>query len=196
MIGKNIVVAVLVTFCLTALLFMVVPVGSQGAHSYDPWWDLTGDGKIDIADIARISASYGASGDPTRNVSVTNWPSEMNINITNWDQWSQTARGTLSKYVDSVVLPSPYERAFTDYVSLDGFTKYMLYFNMTGSSLAAYSLCYFRNAGVEAWGEQFTVYPGQSMCGWYDVKGPEMRVALTNSAVGNATIGISIYAVR
>lgn len=189
------ILAILGTFCLTATLFLIAPIRSQTSGQYDPWLDANGDGKIDGKDIALPALIYGTAGDPTRNVSVTNWPSEMNMNITNWDQWTPMANGTLSEYMGSVVLLSSSDRSFTDYVPVDGFTKYMLYFNMTGEAASAYGLCYFRNAGVEAWGEQFCVYSGQSMCGWYDVKGPEMRVALSQ-ANGNATFEIAIYAVR
>jgi len=44
---------------------------------YDPWADLNGDGTIDIFDIVQIGYTFGTSGDPTRNVNITNWPTQQ-----------------------------------------------------------------------------------------------------------------------
>jgi hypothetical protein len=71
MIKKDIVLAVLATFCLTVTLFLIVPVSSNGR--YDPWLDYNADGKIDVRDIAPMAAAYGSTGDSTKNVNVTNW---------------------------------------------------------------------------------------------------------------------------
>jgi hypothetical protein len=72
---KDLVVAVLITFCLTAALFMIVPT-SGGVWPYDPWWDVNGDGKIDVQDLARVSGAFATYGDPAKNVNVTNWPED------------------------------------------------------------------------------------------------------------------------
>ena len=82
MIRKEVLI-VLVTFCLTATLFSIIPVGSQGVRGYDPWYDVTGptpnqpDGKIDLRDYYAMGLKFGTEGDPTKNVSVTNWPEWM-----------------------------------------------------------------------------------------------------------------------
>jgi hypothetical protein len=71
MVKKNLIVAVLATFCLTAILFTISPVNSLS--KYDPWLDsFTGDGKIDARDVSPVSAAYGATGDPTRPVVIAN----------------------------------------------------------------------------------------------------------------------------
>jgi hypothetical protein len=83
MIKKDVVVAVLATFCLTIVLVTAVPVGSIG--TYNPWLDSPSeDGKIDVRDVAPVAAAYGTTGDPTKNVNVTNWPYELNTSVTNW----------------------------------------------------------------------------------------------------------------
>lgn len=66
---KDLVIAVLVTFCLTVMLFSVIPTLSQTTGQYDPWADLTGpngvpDGKIDIRDVHYVAKLYGAAGTP------------------------------------------------------------------------------------------------------------------------------------
>jgi hypothetical protein len=77
MIKKSLIFAVLATFCLTMVLFTVIPVGSYG--TYDPWIDFNDDGKIDAKDVAQVASNYGSKGDPTKNVSVTNWPQTYSL---------------------------------------------------------------------------------------------------------------------
>jgi len=79
---KDLIIAVLATFCLTSALFIVIPTkGSSNSLPYDPWVDLNGDGKIDIYDITWACELYDTSGDPTRNVNVTNFPLDEQGNL-------------------------------------------------------------------------------------------------------------------
>ncbi len=68
---KDLIIAVLLTFCFTATLFMVATTRSQ---EYDPWADLNGDGKIDILDVVGVTGIYATTGDPAKNVTIVNWP--------------------------------------------------------------------------------------------------------------------------
>jgi hypothetical protein len=78
MIRKDVIIAVLATFCLTTTLFLVLPTRSgSSAVGYDSWADINDDGKIDMRDIGYTAAMYGAFGVSTRNVNVTNWPSQQ-----------------------------------------------------------------------------------------------------------------------
>jgi S1-C subfamily serine protease len=62
---KDLAIAVLITFCFTATLFMIFPSSSQSSrHEYDPWLDINDDGKIDIVDISKIALAFGTSGTP------------------------------------------------------------------------------------------------------------------------------------
>lgn len=71
MIKKTLIVTVLATFCLTAILFTILPVSSLG--KYDPWLDSpSGDGKIDARDVSPVAAAYGSTGDPTKPVIIAN----------------------------------------------------------------------------------------------------------------------------
>jgi hypothetical protein len=73
---KDLVLAVLATFCLTVTLFSLVPVRSS--LPYSPWSDTFDEnGKIDMKDIGNIAAQFGTTGDPTKNVNVMNWPPEF-----------------------------------------------------------------------------------------------------------------------
>jgi hypothetical protein len=74
---KNYLLAIFLSSMILALVFCL-NVGSQTTVQYDPWADINDDGKIDIKDIAYSSMRFGTVGDPTKNVSVTNWPIATN----------------------------------------------------------------------------------------------------------------------
>ena len=78
---KDLIIAVLATFCLTAALFTVVPIRSQSTSGYDPWKDLNDDGVIDSTDLGMLGTSWATTGDPTKNVNVTNWPEDRPLTI-------------------------------------------------------------------------------------------------------------------
>ena len=75
---KDLIVAVLITFCLTATLFMVIPTRSQGG-AYDPWADIDDSGRIDMYDIGYTARLFASEGDPTKDVNVTNWPTSKEV---------------------------------------------------------------------------------------------------------------------
>ncbi len=112
---KDLIVAVLLTFCLTATLLMVATSRSQ---EYDPWADLNGDGKIDILDVVGTTGKYATTGDPTKNVWVTNWPSSGNHMV-----WWETPTGD-----------APLGRAYSEQFDAQGFT-YMHVLLSTGLDL-------------------------------------------------------------
>ncbi|UCB59984.1 MAG: hypothetical protein JSW72_07690 [Candidatus Bathyarchaeota archaeon] len=51
------------------------------ASQYDPWADINDDGKIDIKDVAYTAKLFGTLGDPTKNVTVTNWPISTEVSV-------------------------------------------------------------------------------------------------------------------
>ncbi len=76
---KSLIIAVLCTFCLTVSIFSIMPVSSLG--TYDSWLDYNDDGTIDLKDVYPMHQAFGAEGDPTKNVNVTNWPLDENGNL-------------------------------------------------------------------------------------------------------------------
>jgi hypothetical protein len=71
MIRKDLIIAILATFCLTALLF-TIPLSSSGIWPYNSWWDVNNDGTVDTEDLARVSGAFGTYGDSTKNVNIAN----------------------------------------------------------------------------------------------------------------------------
>jgi hypothetical protein len=70
---KDLIIAVLITFCLTATLFTIIPTRSEQGSSYDPWKDLNDDGVVDSTDLGMLGTSWATTGNPTKNVNVTQW---------------------------------------------------------------------------------------------------------------------------
>jgi hypothetical protein len=66
--------------------------GSQTTVQYDPWADINDDGKIDMKDIIYEIRLFGTTGDPTKNVNVTNWlsprPKILLYGVFNVSWWS------------------------------------------------------------------------------------------------------------
>lgn len=91
MIRKDMIFAILTTFCLCALMFTVIPIRS--GQPYDPWADLNDDGTINMKDVATVASQFGTSGDSTKNVTMKDstfaWDSGVQeITEDNW--YSQT----------------------------------------------------------------------------------------------------------
>jgi len=61
--------------------------GSQTSKSYDPWLDYNDDGKISLSDLVMLAQAYGTTGNPAKNVNVTNWPE--NITVVNTIKWEE-----------------------------------------------------------------------------------------------------------
>jgi S1-C subfamily serine protease len=62
---KDLAIAVLITFSVTAVLFMIVPSRSlSDIHSYNPLLDVNDDGAINIVDLSKVAAAFGTSGTP------------------------------------------------------------------------------------------------------------------------------------
>jgi len=62
---KDLIIAVLCTFCLTSTLFMMTrTTGSPDIGEYDPWIDLNDDGQIDLYDAVTLAGATGSFGTP------------------------------------------------------------------------------------------------------------------------------------
>lgn len=71
MIKKDIIVIVLIAFMLTLGFFGIQT--TRSATPYDAWLDYNEDGTINMRDIGATVQAFGASGDPTKNVSVNQY---------------------------------------------------------------------------------------------------------------------------
>ena len=74
---KDLVIAVLLGFFLAVTLYPQV----TGVGEYDPWSDINSDGKMRVDDILDVALRFGSNGDPTRNVTVVNWPNSSEVTV-------------------------------------------------------------------------------------------------------------------
>ncbi len=79
---------ILATVLVTSLFFTAVGTTASrisnktaSAGEYDPWLDNTGDGYIGVDDIFNTAQSFGAEGDATKNVNVTNWQISRDVSV-------------------------------------------------------------------------------------------------------------------
>jgi hypothetical protein len=68
-IRKEVFFAVFGIFCLTTVIFMVIPI-MGGVGDYDPWIDTNDDGKIDMKDVAVTARAFGTYGTPINKTEV------------------------------------------------------------------------------------------------------------------------------
>jgi len=61
---KDLIAAIVITFCITAILFTAIPIRSTPTPAYDPWIDTNDDGIINYKDLFNFAAIFGASGTP------------------------------------------------------------------------------------------------------------------------------------
>jgi hypothetical protein len=98
---RDIIVTALLTFCLTATLFMIATSRSQ---EYDPWADLNEDGIIDIFDVVGVTGIYETTGDTTKNVTIAGHANKLGYYISG----------------QSVSAGSYWE---SDWINVDGYSK-------------------------------------------------------------------------
>lgn len=60
---RDVLIAVLATFCLTAILFLTIPSHSN-PNDYDPWADINCNGAVDIYDAILLANSFNTEGTP------------------------------------------------------------------------------------------------------------------------------------
>ena len=81
---KSLAISIISTFCLTSIIFLIIPVHSYTPYTYNPWLDVNDDGKINLVDTFTTDLAYGTTGDPTKPVNVTSVPAtsiEEDLNI-------------------------------------------------------------------------------------------------------------------
>ncbi len=99
---KDLVVAAIATFCLTATLLMAVPTrSSKESNSYDPWLDINDDGNINILDISSLAIIFGTSGSPVNKTALL-------LELQNKLETLEATVKTLE--TNDTILPDIYER--------------------------------------------------------------------------------------
>jgi hypothetical protein len=174
---KDIVLAILASFCLAVTLFSLAPVRS--AQPYDPWSDIDDNGKIDMKDIGNVAARFMTAGDSTKNVTVTNWPVD---------------RPSLNQTLGSGILPAN-GMWWSEQADIDGYRTYYLYVQSVSVPIGA-CYVYFTAGGIEGREDKGNLGgPSIFILGPYDVKGLKIRVLLfSGSSVDDGPVSVGLYA--
>ncbi len=75
------IIALGVVAVLLGSLFYSNVILAQSGGEYDPWIDYNEDGIVDVNDLHSLGQVYSASGDPTKYVTVTNWPISQEFHV-------------------------------------------------------------------------------------------------------------------
>jgi hypothetical protein len=159
MIIRKLLIVALATFCLTATLFMIKPTKSDlGPGEYNPWADVNNDGTVDIYDAIGLSNSFGLTdtGVNSRNVTVTNWPSSQDVNVTNLPQQYRSAVYLTDRTLEFPGGPYAWGWYFEGpWLSVEGYSRMSVFirvwgFNATPTSNVQFGTngLYWSNAGV------------------------------------------------
>lgn len=200
---KNTIMTALTVLCLTMVLFSVIPTRStvgitrSTSGSYDAWLDTNDDGLIDMEDVGAVASAYLATGDPTKNVNVTNWPDILNMTVINSYNCPLTARKALNQSLGSgAVNQSSYW--FSSSAVVDCYTQYYLYVTYSGPVTLNVEVL-FTTGGIEykADGFQVTAPYYSTLAGPYAIKGAQMRIRCSqaiSSIVPDYVNSVALYA--
>lgn len=200
-IRKDMVFAVLTTFCLSALMFAVIPVRS--GLPYDPWADITGldgvpDDKIDMRDIGKVAASFGTlnTDNLTRNVNVTNFPSNQNVYVTNFPQ---NVRMLAQFYTETRTVGMNPGQSEDYWYNTEGYKQVTIEFRdiwsgTTPTYKIAVSFAIGGATGMPFAFSEFNLPPASTIYRTYQVIGSQININITNiSANTYKDIDFAIY---
>jgi hypothetical protein len=174
MIRKEVMI-VLITFCLTATLFSIIPVGSLGVREYNPWYDINDDGKIDLKDYYGVGLKYATTGDSTKNVTIAGRASKL-ITLANGE-------------------PIPAISWFTsDPISVDGYSKISISIGFTEPEFDYYLWTGHDPSNtlfVADQGDETTL--GKINCKTYDVMNTYIKIRVRNPGAYEGYLNLDVY---
>jgi hypothetical protein len=175
-IRKDMIFAILVTFCMCALMFAVIPIRS--GLPYDPWADIqpdTPDGKIDIKDVSAVARLFGTTGDSTKNVTIAGHANKLAY--------------TVSTFVDT-------NGAYTtEWIPIDGYSKVTVCIdnNEPVPPIINFYTLYTAHYGGTAFVVDQIANFGNSLVKTYDVPNQQIYIEFQNGPTYPATVTIDVY---
>jgi hypothetical protein len=200
-INKNMIIAITITFCFIAAMFMAIPIRSQPSGQYDPWLDINDDGRINMDEIVASTTAFGATGDPTKNVTVTNWPSSFGG--PNSEVITVCQNYTFSEQTPGDGLMLPYCVNVQNYKYIDIYLAYINYGPDPGPpggehiSIDSYASC--SNITGHTYSSMTTYYQVSGPI-WqtqasddFPITGPEVQVYIRNISAQSIQFTIMLY---
>jgi hypothetical protein len=172
-IRKDMIFAVLTTFCMCALMFGVMPIRS--GLPYDAWSDIDDSGKIDMKDIGNVAARFMTSGDSAKNVTIAGHANKLAF--------------TVSTFVDT-------NGAYaTEWIPIDGYSKVTVCIdnNEPVPPIINFYTLYTAHYGGTAFVVDQIANFGNSLVKTYDVPNQQIYVEFQNGPTYPATVTIDVY---
>jgi len=176
---KDLIIAVLATFCLTSTIFMIFP--TKSAEPYNPWADVSGptlgeaDGTINMRDINYEILRFNTFGDTAKNVTIAGRANKLAFNVS-------TFLDTNSAYA-------------TEWIPIDGYSKVTVcidYNEPVPPIINYYTLCTAHYGGIAFVVDQISNF-GYSLVKTYDVPNQRIYVEIQNGPTYPATVTIDVY---
>ena len=168
---KDIIITAILTFCLTATIFMVA---TSNSAEYDPWVDINGDGKIDIFDVVGMTSRYAATGDPAKNVTVKNWPTNK-----------------LAYYYADIMLPGQTEAS--PWISVSEYSKIVVCIHVITAVPNEYRLVAATNAiTFELYVDTQTNF-GENLYKTYDAPNEQIQIRFSNQDIVERPFYATVY---
>jgi hypothetical protein len=168
---KHLLVAVLITFCLTFVLFSVTPTRSAN-NPYDPWLDTNDDGTINMRDIGAVVSAFGGTGDPAKNVTITGLANRLAYSIEH-------------QYIDGGSSWS------SPHISVDGYSKMTVSIYADGGSNTYRLFAGHRLSSFDFQVDEISDFGGY-LVRTYDVPNQDILIKLTK-AYGPEYVWIEVY---
>jgi len=170
MMRKDLLITCLVTFCLTASLFMI----RASIGGYDPWLDSNDDGYINAKDAVLLGGAFGTMGDPAKNVTIAGRASKL-ITLANGE-------------------PIPAISWFTsDPISVDGYSKISVSIQFTEPEFDYYLWTGHDPSNtpfVADQGDETTL--GKINCKTYDVMNTYIKIRVRNPGAYEGYLNLDV----
>jgi len=188
--GRYFIVGCLIGALLAVIVYVPLS-GSETAFPYDPWADINDDGKIDIRDIAYVAAQFGTYGDPTKNVTVTNWPLIQNVNVTNWPVSTEESKIVWGHYYWRRTFTLPLDETWTFTNRTAGY-KRMLMVWTADSGFLIWVKYYIAGKLIYSEGP-ITMSQGSGLTTFNVANTTEIKITIKNSYSEELSIDLAIY---
>ena len=167
---------ILSAILLTSIGFIGVTAQTQ---QYDPWIDINEDGDINMLDAIRFAGVYGTSGDPAKNVTVINWPQNIDVTITSY----ANNGGSLYVTVDPTSIS-------WEYIDTVGYRKISIGFDPVGTTDLDVSIVWLVGGLGYTW-ESFNLSDNELRV--YEVLGRTMGIGVYNPDIVAHNIYLDYY---
>jgi hypothetical protein len=168
---KDLMVSVLCTFCLTTVLFTMMPVQSA---EWDPWLDVKEDGRINVLDLIKTASALGTMGDTTKNVTVKNWPANK-----------------LAYYYADIMLPSQTETS--PWISVNEYSRIVVCIHVITAIPNEYRLVAATNAlTFELYVDTQTNF-GENLYKTYDAPNDQIQIRFSNHDIVERQFYATVY---